>query len=118
MRVTSSLFLYILCLNVFITMCFIAQTYPSMGLNPGQNLDPKLNETISGYQGATAVSYGDPVAAMWYFWSIFRYLILGLGALMSDMGAPAAITWGLGIITQAIFVTKIIEVIRGGSFFD
>lgn len=118
MKVASQAFLYGLCVNVFITMCFIAGTYPSLGLNPGQNLDPKLNATISGYTGTTAQSYGDPVASMFYFWRIFEHLVLGMGALMADLGAPTAVTWGVGIIWETIFLTKILEVIRGGSFFD
>ena len=118
MKITSQAFLYALCVNVFITMAFMAGTYPSLGLNPGQNLDPQLNKTISTYQGTTATSYGDPVAAMWYFWQIFEHIVLGLGQLLADLGAPTSITWGIGIIWESIFVTKIIEVIRGGSFFD
>lgn len=118
MKITSQAFLYALCVNVFITMCFIAGTYPSMGLNPGQNIDPHLNETITGYQGTTAQSYGDPLAALFYFWAIFRHVVLGLPQLMADIGADTATCWGVGVIWEAIFVTKIIEVIRGGSFFD
>jgi len=118
MRVTSHAFLWVLCVNVFISMVYIAQAYPTLGLNPGTQIDPQINQTIHSWTGSTSFSYGDPLAALSFFWGIFQRLILGFPTLISQLGAPLAISWGVGLIWSVIWVTKIYEVIRGGTFFD
>lgn len=118
MKITSMMFLFMICVNATLSMMYLAGVQPMVGFDPGEGLDVDIESLVDGYTGSGSLAYGDPVAALSYWWGFFGTLVGGFIPLMISMGAPTAFTAGLGIVWAAVWVSKIIEVIRGGSFFD
>lgn len=139
---TQMLILVFLCaINVVAFMVLNAQTggayiFPFVGYSHGVNQTGTLEDyednfnstgTVEAWQPSGSFGFaGDIFGGLNLFWNTFRFLIDGFGMTLEWVGSfiPAGqgifvfIATALRVLFGIMFVTLVIEIITGRSFFD